>query len=224
MAFLNETETYEAGIYQFDITDPVVGGPDGVDNLPSKQLANRTKWLKAKIDSILSMSFIHTAIEENPGGTDEFGYWDSFAQTLRRVSLTNLIATFRTTLDTVYAVLASPAFTGTPTAPTAAAGTNTTQIANTAFAMGACIGSSSQTWQTVTRSKATTYTNTTGRPIFLNIQYTSGSGTIAITIDGIVTTQSGGSSGTFSVGAIIPQGRSYSFDGIPSIITVVELR
>jgi hypothetical protein len=32
-----------------------------------------------------------------------------------------------------YALLASPAFTGTPTAPTASAGTNTTQIATTAF-------------------------------------------------------------------------------------------
>lgn len=32
-----------------------------------------------------------------------------------------------------YAPLASPAFTGTPTAPTAATGTNTTQIATTAF-------------------------------------------------------------------------------------------
>ena len=32
-----------------------------------------------------------------------------------------------------YAPLASPAFTGTPTAPTAASGTNTTQIATTAF-------------------------------------------------------------------------------------------
>jgi hypothetical protein len=35
--------------------------------------------------------------------------------------------------DTSRAPLASPAFTGTPTAPTAAAGTNTTQIATTAF-------------------------------------------------------------------------------------------
>lgn len=35
------------------------------------------------------------------------------------------------------ALLASPAFTGTPTAPTAAPGTNTTQIATTAFVMGA---------------------------------------------------------------------------------------
>jgi hypothetical protein len=36
-------------------------------------------------------------------------------------------------LDTEKAPLASPAFTGTPTAPTASAGTNTTQVATTAF-------------------------------------------------------------------------------------------
>lgn len=35
--------------------------------------------------------------------------------------------------DTTKADLASPTFTGTPTAPTAAAGTNTTQVATTAF-------------------------------------------------------------------------------------------
>ena len=36
-------------------------------------------------------------------------------------------------IDKTYASLDSPAFTGTPTAPTAAPGTNTTQIATTAF-------------------------------------------------------------------------------------------
>jgi hypothetical protein len=36
-------------------------------------------------------------------------------------------------ISTTYAPLASPTFTGTPSAPTAAAGTNTTQIATTAF-------------------------------------------------------------------------------------------
>ena len=36
-----------------------------------------------------------------------------------------------------YVSAASPAFTGTPTAPTASAGTNTTQLATTAFVMGA---------------------------------------------------------------------------------------
>jgi len=38
-----------------------------------------------------------------------------------------------TTVLSAYAPLASPAFTGTPTAPTAAAGTNTTQLATTGF-------------------------------------------------------------------------------------------
>lgn len=39
--------------------------------------------------------------------------------------------------DTTRAPLASPDFTGTPTAPTAAAGTNTTQVATTAFVTSA---------------------------------------------------------------------------------------
>lgn len=42
------------------------------------------------------------------------------------------------TLDlTPYATKASPTFTGTPKAPTASAGTNTTQIATTAFVQAA---------------------------------------------------------------------------------------
>lgn len=40
-------------------------------------------------------------------------------------------------IDTTYAPLSSPALTGTPTAPTAAEGTNTTQIATTAFVTAA---------------------------------------------------------------------------------------
>lgn len=43
-------------------------------------------------------------------------------------------------IDTTYAPLASPSLTGTPTAPTAAAGTNTTQIATTAFVATAISG------------------------------------------------------------------------------------
>ena len=45
--------------------------------------------------------------------------------------------------DTSRAPLASPALTGTPTAPTAAAGTNTTQIATTAFVTSAVSSASS---------------------------------------------------------------------------------
>jgi hypothetical protein len=41
------------------------------------------------------------------------------------------------TLDSLVAPKASPALTGTPTAPTAAGGTNTTQVATTAFVTAA---------------------------------------------------------------------------------------
>lgn len=54
MAFLQELEQYEAGIYQLETTDPVEGGENGIDNLPNKQLANRTKWLKAQVDALLA--------------------------------------------------------------------------------------------------------------------------------------------------------------------------
>lgn len=43
-------------------------------------------------------------------------------------------------LKNIFAPKASPAFTGTPTAPTAASGTNTTQIATTAFVQAAVSG------------------------------------------------------------------------------------
>ena len=45
--------------------------------------------------------------------------------------------------DALYATLASPALTGTPTAPTASGGTNTTQIATTAFVLANASGFSS---------------------------------------------------------------------------------
>ena len=46
------------------------------------------------------------------------------------------------TVASTYAPLASPTFTGTPAAPTATAGTNTTQLATTAFVTGAGFASS----------------------------------------------------------------------------------
>ncbi|MEE2953259.1 MAG: hypothetical protein VYD57_18700 [Pseudomonadota bacterium] len=40
-------------VRQLEIDDPVVGGPDGVDNVPHKQLAERDAYLKARQDGIL---------------------------------------------------------------------------------------------------------------------------------------------------------------------------
>lgn len=52
MANLPESATWEAGIYQLEETDPVQGGPNGIDNQQGKQLANRTAYLKALVDAL----------------------------------------------------------------------------------------------------------------------------------------------------------------------------
>ncbi|MBI0096822.1 MULTISPECIES: hypothetical protein [unclassified Snodgrassella] len=46
MANLKESSFWEEGIYQWETSDPVLGGENGIDNVPTRQLANRTKWLK----------------------------------------------------------------------------------------------------------------------------------------------------------------------------------
>lgn len=52
MANLPESATWEAGVYQLETTDPVVGGVSGVSNTQAKQLANRTTYLKQEQDAI----------------------------------------------------------------------------------------------------------------------------------------------------------------------------
>ncbi|WP_047237363.1 hypothetical protein [Chromobacterium subtsugae] len=54
MANLQEKPVWESGIYQLETSDPVLGGPDGIDNLQGKQLANRTGYLKSQVDDLLS--------------------------------------------------------------------------------------------------------------------------------------------------------------------------
>lgn len=49
MANLQETSTWEAGIYQLETSDPVMGGENGIDNRAPRQLANRTLWLKNEL-------------------------------------------------------------------------------------------------------------------------------------------------------------------------------
>jgi len=60
---------------------------------------------------------------------------NSATTSVHGIADTSLLATksYVDTADALKAALASPAFTGTPTAPTATAGTNTTQVATTAF-------------------------------------------------------------------------------------------
>ncbi|WP_433886051.1 hypothetical protein [Pseudomonas vranovensis] len=54
MADLPERIEWTPGIYQWETSDPVLGGPDGIDNRPTKELANRTRWLKDQIEKLIS--------------------------------------------------------------------------------------------------------------------------------------------------------------------------
>lgn len=67
MANLTETAEYTAGIYQYEETDPVQGGINGIDNLPNRQLANRTAYLKQQSDALNAKT--QAASETNLGIT-----------------------------------------------------------------------------------------------------------------------------------------------------------
>jgi hypothetical protein len=73
-----------------------------------------------------------------PVDADEIPIMDSASTfSLKKLTWANLKATIKTYFDGIYANLVSPTLSGTPTAPTAGSGTNTTQLATTAFVQGA---------------------------------------------------------------------------------------
>ena len=92
MANLQETQTYGAGVYQLETTDPVLAGPDGISNLQAKQLANRTAWLKQQISSLGTgmIGIFATA-------TEPTGWLKCKGQAISRTDYANLFAAIGTT-------------------------------------------------------------------------------------------------------------------------------
>jgi|GEM_PF-5440005 len=168
MANLSEDPVWVDGIYQLETTDVVLGGPDGIDNVQAKALANRTAYLKQEVDArapIASPTFTGAPEAPTPAaGNDStrLATTEFVTQALASIlnappstldTLNELAAAlgddpnFSTTMMTLLsqkAPLASPAFTGTPEAPTANPGTNTTQLATTAFVVAAVLAQSKQ--------------------------------------------------------------------------------
>lgn len=145
MANLVETARWEEGVYQFETSDPVMGGPDGVDNRQAKQLANRTVYLKAQQEAHagaadphpqyqtqaetqgLITAAINALVAAAPGALDTLkelatalGNDPNFATTM-----TNALA--------LKAPLDSPTFTGSPKVPTQAVTDSSLLAASTAF-------------------------------------------------------------------------------------------
>ncbi|WP_321815692.1 MULTISPECIES: gp53-like domain-containing protein [unclassified Paraburkholderia] len=70
MTYLTESAEWAEGVRQFETSDPVEGGPDGVDNIPLKQLTNRTVYLKAAVEKTQSdLTNATRAATENVQGT-----------------------------------------------------------------------------------------------------------------------------------------------------------
>jgi hypothetical protein len=128
--------------------------------------------------------------------------------------------------------LVSPAL-GTPSA---LVGTNITGTAaglsiggNAATATSAAnaIGVG-QTWQDVTASRAasTTYTNSTGRPIFISVRMEQDDGTLNLTVDGLMIGRTGFTAGpvNYTLTAIVPAGSTYLVTTTGGTLFWYELR
>lgn len=62
---IQESSNFDSEIYELKTTDKAVGGADGISNLQAKQLANRTQWLKQKIEELQGQSLQSLAIDEH---------------------------------------------------------------------------------------------------------------------------------------------------------------
>lgn len=62
---IQESSNFDSEIYELKTTDKAVGGADGISNLQAKQLANRTQWLKQKLEELQGQSLQSLAIDEH---------------------------------------------------------------------------------------------------------------------------------------------------------------
>ncbi|KVQ79844.1 hypothetical protein WK05_28775 [Burkholderia ubonensis] len=141
MTDLVESSTWTPGIRQFETSDPVEGGPDGIDNVPLRQLANRTRFLKDRQ-------------EAHEGAVDPYPQYATKADLAQKVAalvdqspealntlreLANALGndpSFATTMTNALAQKApieSPVFTGAPKAPTPGQFDSSDKVAPTGF-------------------------------------------------------------------------------------------
>ena len=92
MADITEQARWETKIYELGINDDIIGGPNGVDNRPHKQLANRTAWLKTQIVPVGNLIIWPTA-------TLPSGYLECDGSALSRATYEELFAVLGTTYN-----------------------------------------------------------------------------------------------------------------------------
>lgn len=97
---------WEPGIYQHEQGDKIIGGIDGIANLPLQQLANRTEYLKGKVENAGGVLTIQITIPTAgwvKDETDTTGYpWHvDIANDAIRASMTPFLTALRESLPVV---------------------------------------------------------------------------------------------------------------------------
>lgn len=208
-------EVYGDGVNIYNVVAPV--------NLPIDQAATPfTIVQRTNVADVFARYFnSNGGADANPIANVFYDAGDGY---LRKISLANF---------QLQAFL-NAALTGVPTAPTAAVGTNNTQIASTQFVQANTVGGPGQVWTSFVspaRQLGVVYTNTTGRPIQVNVYmgYQPGVRFANLFVDG-VNVAGGGSGGSAAssstLSAIVPAGSNYVVvpGGGPSQNAWAELR
>jgi hypothetical protein len=135
-------------------------------------------------------------------------------------------ATFTGNLTGNTAGVHTGAVTGNVTGNVTGSSGSCTGNAATATSAANAIGVG-QTWQDVSgsRSSGTTYTNSTGRPIFVSVRMDRDDGQLDLTVDGLMVGRSGTTPGPvyYTLTAIVPAGSTYKADAT-SGLSWYELR
>lgn len=100
MANVPETISYDAGIYQIETTDPVLGGPNGIANAQAKALANRTAFLKQQIDQLNSGQLTPSWIASQAYVQEQLQKLDA-KQSVRAATTSNITLSGVQTIDGV---------------------------------------------------------------------------------------------------------------------------
>lgn len=118
MANLPESSLWETGIYQLEETDPVQGGPNGIDNQQAKQLANRTVYLKGLVDTLgsgkLDLAALATQAEA-VAGADNTKWMTPLRVAQAIVALASIAAASETVAGKVELATVAETITGTDT-------------------------------------------------------------------------------------------------------------
>ncbi|HDR9156151.1 TPA: hypothetical protein QDB05_002635 [Burkholderia vietnamiensis] len=141
MADLVEASKWEAGVYQLETSDPVEGGPDGIDNVQARQLGNRTRYLKDQQEAHVAGDNPHpqyATIVQMKAAIDALvasapGALDTLKELADALGDDPNFATTMTNALALKAALDSPNFGGTPKGPTPPQLDSSQRLATTAF-------------------------------------------------------------------------------------------